>query len=404
MLLLACVLLYVAFPNRVNRAFALYLVLRGMINILGALASPSSDGLVERLAPYYQLGATWAFLHFAVVFYETRVLGRASPSAWARAASWTFLLGAVGTEIFYAATHAERAVRYVEGIRAVLSCLLVLFLAHRATTLADARRRASAMLLAVGLGLDLVYLGVYYTLRRPIMPLMNDLPITMAYGPEIESVVLYVLLNLTLIPLFAAIALLLARRAQPGAKRAAAALCVAALSGVVNQVIASFWGGAAGRLAEQWIDGLWTIAFPILVAYAVLRHSMFDVDVRTRLMVQRGSVGAVILAVAFVAAELVSNLLNATFGVLAGSVAAGVMFLMLEPLQRAGRRLADAAVPQVHSGDRIATYREAVEIAYSDGALSPKDRKHLELARTRLGLSPGDAHALEAEVAARIAA
>lgn len=404
MLLLACVLLYVAFPNRVNRAFALYLVLRGAVNVLGAFSDGGEDGFVDVLAPYYQLGATWAFLYFVVVFYELRVLGRSALRPGARVACWLFLAGALLSEAFYLATHARDALRFVEGVRALGSALLVLFLVHRSATLSDPRRRTAALLFAVGLGLDLVYLDVLYALRNPITPMLTGAPIEAWLG-DARSLPLYALLAISVVPLLAAIALLVARRGKMKyARRAAVALGIAAAAGAFTQLAAFVWTPETGQRIEAIVDGLLTLAFPLLVAYAVLRHSMFDVDVRARLAVQRGTVGAAILAVGVIAAELVSNALNASYGVVAGSFAAGLMLLALDPLQNVGRRLAHAAVPVEATDDRFASYREQVEIAYSDGALSPKDRRHLELARTRLGLAPADAHRLEVEVAARLAA
>jgi len=356
---------------------------------------------------YFQIGATFALLHFAVVFYQLRVLGRVRPGPRGRLLGVALLVGVIALESVYLLRIEPLGImRVAEGLRALLSGALVLLLAYRATTLQDPRRRRAALLFATGLGLDLVFLGVLYTARRLLSPILTGSPVETWLAPDPASKVAFGLLALALIPLGVAIALLwLGRSREPSFRTAALALSLAAFTGALSHVAERLDPRMSGPF-ESVFDGLWTLAFPLIVAYAILRHSMFEVDVKARFVIRQGTVGFVLLGVAFVVAEIVANALNARFGIVAGGLAAGLALLAVEPLQRMGRRLAEAAIPpqpSVNDGAPSATYAEQVEIAFSDGALSPKDRRYLETARARLGLSVTEAHAIEVEVAARLA-
>lgn len=148
----------------------------------------------------------------------------------------------------------------------------------------------------------------------------------------------------------------------------------------------------------------WRLALPVVVAYALVRHHLFDIDLKMKGTIRRGTLAFLFLGCFLVAAQLAQNAFAEALGWAIGGVAAGLLLFALSPLQRLAERLADAALPhtrpvqELDKRDRLALYREQLYIAWSDGALSIKDRRLLEAARSRLGLAADDVLRLEQEV------
>ncbi|HVM45332.1 MAG TPA: hypothetical protein VM582_05300 [Candidatus Thermoplasmatota archaeon] len=109
------------------------------------------------------------------------------------------------------------------------------------------------------------------------------------------------------------------------------------------------------------------------------------------------------VALFFVVSELAATLFSERMGTVLGIMAAGALLFALAPLQRVAERVADAAMPRVKETDesrmvrKREVYRAAVESALHDGVVTA--REHVPLAH-QLGLSAGDARALEGEVEA----
>lgn len=134
------------------------------------------------------------------------------------------------------------------------------------------------------------------------------------------------------------------------------------------------------------IDGtaLVVILFVALLAHGILRTQLFDIDLRLRLGVRRGTLAAVFLAVFFIVAQLAQNFLSASYGWALGGIAAGLLLFALAPLQRLAERIADAALPgatgtpEYLSFRKLQVYQAALEGAYEDGEVTPKERAMLE--------------------------
>lgn len=140
----------------------------------------------------------------------------------------------------------------------------------------------------------------------------------------------------------------------------------------------------------------------IVLSYAILRHQLLGLDVRVRWTIQRGTIGAVFLAVFLVATQVAENYLDA-YGVLLGGVAAGLLLFFLGPIQRGAERLAQTAIPaakrpaDMTADERLAIYRTQAQIAWQDGKVDRKDREMLLSLRGQLGLSAEAAEAAELE-------
>lgn len=151
------------------------------------------------------------------------------------------------------------------------------------------------------------------------------------------------------------------------------------------------------------------ILFVPLLAYAALKVQLFDIDLRIKWTIRRGTVIA-ILAVAFViVAETAQNWLSDSYGYLAGGLAAGALLLALRPLDRVGAKVADAAMPRVEETPTYVAYRKmevykaALEGASQDGEITPKEREMLRRLRESLQIADADASALEHDLHAVVA-
>jgi hypothetical protein len=151
------------------------------------------------------------------------------------------------------------------------------------------------------------------------------------------------------------------------------------------------------------LAGVALLMLPAMGTYALLRHGLFDIDLRIKNTVHRGMVGGAFLAVFFIVAQVAQNYLSEAMGYLAGGVAAGILLFALRPLEHAGERIADRLFPHVRSvsqmGDdeRVALYRGQASLAWADGVLDPSERRMLDDLRVRLQLSHEQAALLERE-------
>jgi hypothetical protein len=147
-----------------------------------------------------------------------------------------------------------------------------------------------------------------------------------------------------------------------------------------------------------------TILFVTFLAYGILRTQLFDIDLRVKTGISRGTVASIILVAVFVGAKIVESYLNRTAGFVAGSVVAGALLFVVPKLNKVGEKVANTAMPQVQpTSDYIAfkkleVYRAAVEAAHETGGITEKDRASLDRLRAKLGLKDADATALEADV------
>lgn len=157
--------------------------------------------------------------------------------------------------------------------------------------------------------------------------------------------------------------------------------------------------------AYLYLVSLTTLTFVPLLAYAILRAQLFDIDVRVRWTVGRSTIAAVFIAAFFVVSEAAGQYFTESIGLLSGLLAAGVLVFFIAPLERLADRLASAAVPRakavrdMSAKEKLGIYREQVRAAWEDGGLTAAERKLLESTRKRLGLSPVEAARVETEVA-----
>lgn len=214
-----------------------------------------------------------------------------------------------------------------------------------------------------------------------------------------------------LVSLFGLVASLAAlRQAPPGSAARVRARWFAMAFGIRDVVTAilflsypvlrplPFWGD----FAYNQVNGLANLAYVCLLAYGVLRVQLFDIDLRLKIAFRRGTVGSIIGLAFFIGSEVLEAVIPVR-GTILGLLAAGVIVLLLRPIQRFAERLAGRAMPHVESTpdyldrQKRQVYRAALEGALEDGEVTDRERAILGRLAEQLGLPRDVTSRLEAE-------
>lgn len=161
-----------------------------------------------------------------------------------------------------------------------------------------------------------------------------------------------------------------------------------------------FWGDFLSNIAPMLV----ALLYIALIAYAVLRVQLFDLDLKLKFALRQGTVGAVIAGGFFVGSEWLESIVPVE-GTLLGLIVAGLIVLMLRPLQRLAQAFADRVMGGVEDtetyrqGRKHEVYRAAFEGAAIDGVLTDREREILAHVQEKLGIDAQQARELEREVA-----
>lgn len=160
-----------------------------------------------------------------------------------------------------------------------------------------------------------------------------------------------------------------------------------------------FWGD----FIYNPVHGLMYAAYVPLLAYAVLRHQLLEIDLRVRFVLRQGSVGAVVAGVFLVVSELLESIVRVE-GVMLGVLLAAVIAIVLHPAQRLAERFVSAVMPGVRPSAeyldhrRVVVFRGALESAVAGGTVSERERGILARLKQDLGISDEEAAAIERSV------
>ncbi len=414
LIVLACWLAYLDFENRLHRALALFLFLRGAANIsTGFLEISEWRTFWLVVTPYFGVALPLSAIHFAYRYLADR--GHLKHREWIVG---LLILGAAVLEILYFFDHGMFTSRNLQG-RVVfgplflsVGALYVIYalIANRLGKdyLAEpaATRRTSLLLVALGFSLATINTGFYYLLAFPPGP--PNLPGSGSPSggpPPVAAIVAGLMLaasSLVLAPLVWR--LLRDRRQNTPTARAVNRTLLVMLGPVATAIIAAAAGFVSQSLSVSLVQVFgtaWTLAFAGLLAFAVVRHRLFDIDARLRISIRRGTLAAFFVAAFFAVAEIAQTYLTERFDWLLGTLGAGLLLFAIHPLQRFAQRFADAAVPkspnvaQMSATERSTLFLEQARIAWADGAITRKERLLLDHTRKRLGISLDDAHRLE---------
>ena len=97
-------------------------------------------------------------------------------------------------------------------------------------------------------------------------------------------------------------------------------------------------------------------------------------------------------------------------GAAVGAIVAGLMLFGLDHIRQFAGKIANEAMPAVTATPEYLAYRKlevylaAFEGLYADAQVSGKERATLDRLRVKLGIQPGDALALEAQIREEMAA
>lgn len=195
------------------------------------------------------------------------------------------------------------------------------------------------------------------------------------------------------------------RRAPPGSRERSDAGRYAILFGIYDAMWVldvSFLKGADARAFETYLFLPYYYLFLVLLVHTIARHQLLGLDLRIKWTLRRGTLIGIFLGVFFIVVAVAEQYLQ-RYGAILGGVAVGLMLLALRPIERMADRFAEAAMPGVQptpaylAHKRIEVYKVAVESALETGGIDARERVKLEKLRDKLGLSPGDVAAVEAD-------
>lgn len=379
MLLLAGVLLWLDASSRPVRAFVAFLVLRagaGVATPIVMLVSDSDPTTVAALA------SSVVYVHFA----------------------------AAGAVLWFIATFPHPAPPIVRaGILSLTVAAEAVLALRRCWVICDGSLGPLAFLLqALPLSIAAAAIWFLFTARRMTPGVRRSSTTVLGIAFAIESALWagigFPLGGVTSAdwPFFAGLAV--AAFAGSSLNGRLRLLVLGALLGAgVTSFVATHWTTILPASIGFFARGLWRLALPALAAYALLRHRLFDLDIRVRLATQRATIGAIFAGVFFVVTEGSAYVLGSQFGVLAGILAVGALVPAMGPLRRAAERIANFLPGDVSPAKdlpierRREIYHEFALQAWADGSLAREERLFLDSVRERLGLSADDALRLESE-------
>lgn len=413
MFLLAGWLLWLNFASRINRSFAVFLCLRGLATVVNRLPDIVGDDLYwRRVGGYVFLALVPSLAYFLAVYARPRraVVGRTI--------RWAILVAALGIQWAYFQDHClDLCVgaddRLIAGPLAVLSFgvpvatgIVGLWLAIECARDPARPRRDAAFLVSAGFVL-LTILDASVSVA--LVARNGSSGMLAAFAPNAWAPLAILAPVLGLPPALAALALYVrAARAEPAiawrARRVLILAPLAAASGVFVGAPPPLPQGFQN--AGLFLIGLWRILLPALVAYAIVRHQLFDLEVKIKWTIRRSVVAGAFLATFLIVSQLAQNYFTVEFGWVVGGLATGLLLFAVSPLQRMAQTVADAAMPGVHetilSGvkNRTAAFKLAVEMAYRDDVITRREERALARLADVLHLSAHAAFQLREEVEA----
>ena len=198
-----------------------------------------------------------------------------------------------------------------------------------------------------------------------------------------------------------------ARVAQPGTLRRRRAIAFALAFGIRDALQIPFLFSTAllETEATTWFVIASQLALIGFLAYGILQAQLFDIDLKLKWTLRRGTVATAFLLVFFVVSQLIERLASEKLGYISGALAAGVMLLAINPLQKTADKLADKAMPQVQDTAEYAAFRklEVYKAAVEElavGGITPKERRALDALRAKLDVGAAAASAMERDVIA----
>ncbi len=148
-------------------------------------------------------------------------------------------------------------------------------------------------------------------------------------------------------------------------------------------------------------EGIWTIPYPVLVAYGLTRYQAASQQANMRQQIRRFGMASIFFTVFFSVSEGLEAVASSRFGPAVGLASAAAMTMILGPVQaRLQRRIASQADPREETSQEIRFYTEQVRRTLLDGHIGDVERKFLLNLQDTMGISVERAAAIEHELVA----
>lgn len=390
-LAVAGLVLFLDFNQRVHRAFALFLVLRAIMDGMLFISQDQEAGI--RLRMYWFIAVPFAAMHFCFAYLRRHGRQQDRTPAWVT--PLLILAVALTFEVLYFVDHdlfrgppEEGPFSSFQSIRFLAYAAVAwVFAVEFRKTKATGGRRA-LLLASIGFALTPIYFCAFELAYAAVLG-------QFAWG------LAEVYYSLALV--FVTDAL---RRLMGGSSRQTRLLlstCIASGLILAAVTILADPTTALGENTLRVLTALSALAVPICITYALVKHRLFDAELKLRFAIKGSTVAGAFLAVFFIVSQIAQNFLSTQGGLLVGGVVTGLVLFAIQPLQRLADRIAHRAVPGTgirHGthGERVQLYREQLEIAWGDGRLTAKERLLFAKLQERLGIAADEAAKVETEV------
>ncbi|MDX1393074.1 MAG: hypothetical protein R3195_01740 [Gemmatimonadota bacterium] len=160
-----------------------------------------------------------------------------------------------------------------------------------------------------------------------------------------------------------------------------------------------FWGD----FLYNELNALTNILYVALLSYGVLRHQLFDIDLKLKFVIRQSTIGGFIAGTFMVVSETLESLVPAE-GFVMSLLSATVIVGLLQPVQRFAERFASRVMkgvedtPEYLDRQKRHVYRAMLEGTYRDGGVTERERAILDRLRVELGIPASVAASLEAEI------
>ncbi len=413
-LALAAILFSLGMSNRANRTYALFSCLVGfhmtMQGIPALVSDPGVQDFFLRVGGYFRMASPLALLYFVLTYPRPRF-------RWLEGARGPLLLvAAMAVPVgLYAFNHdwlleGGNAPLYPEGgrgpltlynaygLNAIIGIAAVLFLKDAAKATVPVARKTVLLM-----GSQILGYGAFYAMSNPFGAFATGHALDYGIRGWFDDLVL-----LVLVVWATRILVGMLRSSDVLGQRRLVRRCVGLVVMGYATGVAGGWAFVAtgSPVVYGLLQTVWLLLHPVVVTYCILRHQMFDIDIRFKASIDRGSLGGIYFAVFLVVSRLAETFVQATFQGqhwLFGGLSAGVLLLALVPLQRLTHRLANRALPGVKpissmsESERTEFYRAQLLLALSDGGISHDERRMLDFARKQLGVTLETARQLEGD-------
>lgn len=414
MLGLAGLLLFLRFGNRVHQSLALVFVLQAAY--YGVLVIDSRwDSLVGRVRPYLLILLTFALALFGIVYANRYGRLRASR---ARAAMALLLVATAGALVAYLVNHGLVRTADTYGpfqlffaFPALVGSLIALLFLREYRRAAPGRRRRSFLLASAAFLWPTTYSATFHFLG-PTGDLLYGARQHEGHWVSPWLVAADLLQMFPLIVFGVAGVALLARakasyRLDERLTVLGGALAGVALGAMTAYLIRHDHSFGLSTVPHRLATSGLQIVSTVLLTYAILKHRLFDAEVQVRWAIKHTTIAALFVTVFFVVSEGAQQIFQESVGPYLGIAAAGLLVFALAPLQHVAERLAARAVPKagamrIDPAERRAVYKEQLEIAWADGALTRRERLLFDRLQQRLGLTPAEAQNIERETLERL--